>query len=40
MLISLAFFGCHTKGITAEYIVNKSIEAHGGLTACEILKHL
>lgn len=40
MLISLAFFGCNTKGITAEYIVNKSIEAHGGLTAWERLKHL
>jgi hypothetical protein len=40
MLICMAFFGCNTKDITAEDIVNKSIVSHGGMDAWSQLKHL
>lgn len=40
MLVCLAFFGCNTKEITAEDIVSKSIEVHGGMNAWSRLKHL
>ena len=40
ILIYLTFFGCTSKEVTADNIVSKSIEAHGGMEAWTQLKHL
>ena len=40
MLFSLCLIGCETKEITADEIVQKSIDAHGGIESWNKLTHL